>query len=64
MGVLENEERLSAFSSGGHKSREGGTDRLTQAIDAYVGYGSSRTPDNDDAAVLALDPVDGGRGRA
>jgi hypothetical protein len=59
MGVLENAERLPVLSSGGHKSREGGTDRLTQAI---VAYGSTRTPDNDEAAVLALDPVDGGRG--
>lgn len=62
MGVLENEERLSVSSSGGHKSREDGTGRLMQAIVAYVGYGSTRTPDNDEAAVLALDPVDGGRG--
>lgn len=40
---------------------KGDTDRVTQAIVAYVGYGSSRTPDSDEAAVLALDPVDGER---
>ena len=34
-------------------------DRLTPAIVAYVGFGSHRTPGADEAAVLALDPVDG-----
>lgn len=42
-------------------SQEAEVDQLTAAIIAYVGYGTRRTPGADDAAVLALDPVDGER---
>lgn len=42
-------------------SHDSEADQLTQAIIAYVGYGSRRTPGADDAAVLALDPAEGER---
>lgn len=42
-------------------SREASPDLLTASIIAYVGFGSRRTPGADEAAVLALDPVDGAR---